>query len=94
MKTQKPSEKPKVSKARKRFVEIRNRLREIIPENFTYIPRDAECFLKVGTPDELMDPLSNALLFSLPLSKEDQDEALAHAEKCGTTIPEEYLRNQ
>ena len=94
MNNQNSSETPEISEALKEFFRLREILRKIIPKDFVYIPRGAEQYLKVGTPDELMDPLSDALIFPLPLSEEDEKEALAHAEKCGITIPEKYLRNR
>jgi len=60
----KQGNKPKISEAGKRFLKIRNRLRKLIPKDFTYIPR-GETFCPV------------------PLSKEDQEKALAAAKKYG-----------
>jgi hypothetical protein len=79
--------------AKKCFIEFRNKNRDKLPDDW-HIPLGAKQFLKVGSPDELGEPLSSALLFPLPLSEEDEKAALIHAKKCGITIPEKYLGNK
>ncbi len=76
--------------AGQRFVRIRGILRKAIPEDFNYIPRDAQQFLKVSTPQQMQGP-GGGTYFPLPLSEKDEKEALELARKCGITIPEEHL---
>ncbi|MFA6463800.1 MAG: hypothetical protein WCV55_02240 [Candidatus Paceibacterota bacterium] len=76
---------------RQKFVRLRDALAKIIPDDFVYIPRGAERYLKVVHPKESGNLLVGTI-FPLPLSDHDRVEALKLASEYGITIPEEYLK--